>query len=103
MTWASECLEERHEAQGAPFGKVRERGSGRFVLQCNCRAKLVLVGRAAVWCSEQDHPGCGVCGERFAYAQPQKQAVVKTEDGTAHVTPREMFALTLRAVLLARR
>ena len=103
MVRASECLEERHETQGEPFGKVREQGSGRVVLQRNCRGKLILVGRAAVWYSEQDHLGCGVCRERFAYAQPEKQAVVKIENGTAHVTPTEMFELTLRAVLLARR
>ncbi len=41
--------------------EVPERGSEHVVLECDCRARLVLVGDACV-----HHPlECGMCGEKF--------------------------------------
>ena len=65
MAQVSEHLEGCYGAQGALIGKVREWNSERLVLECDCRSRLVLVGRATMSRSERDHLECGVCGEKF--------------------------------------
>ena len=60
--------EEHHEARGAPFGGVPGWRSGwRLVLECDCRARLVLDGEVALRRSRRVLQ-CGLCGKRFAFA-----------------------------------
>jgi hypothetical protein len=58
--------EGRYEVRGGEFGEVRgQRSLGCIVLECNCRARLILEGHGAILRAELDILDCGVCGERF--------------------------------------
>jgi hypothetical protein len=55
---------EHLKARNVPFGEVFGRQMGLLILECDCRARLVLDNRAV------EHMGglpltCGICGERW--------------------------------------
>ncbi len=61
-----ERTEGRYDVRELEFGEVRERLSlERVVLECDCRARLVLDGHAAARYSRIEVLECGVCGGRF--------------------------------------
>lgn len=62
MAQVNERVEERDGFGDVPPGEVREQSSGRTVLECDCRARLVLVDREPA----RRPLACGVCGKRFA-------------------------------------
>jgi hypothetical protein len=53
-----------HEAQDVPFGEVFGRRVGLLVLECDCRARLILYHEAAERMGRVPL-ACGVCGERW--------------------------------------
>jgi hypothetical protein len=58
-----------HDVREGEFDRVRgQRLPERVVLECNCRARLVLDGRMSAWHSGFGALECGVCGGRFVVA-----------------------------------
>ena len=59
----TERIRNHSEALELPYGEISGERSGRLVLECDCRARLVLEGEVVARHPDRLHPGCGVCGE----------------------------------------
>jgi hypothetical protein len=59
-----QCPQEHREGHAVPVGEVPRQHPGLLVLECECRAKLVLGSEVAALRSPILE--CGICGERLA-------------------------------------
>ena len=66
----------KHETREAPLGETGKLSSSLrcIVLECNCRARLVLGGGVSIGRWGLDHLQCGVCGETFVVAHIESDA-----------------------------
>ena len=87
MVQANECVQGSRESQDPPSGEVHEQSPGRVVLECNCRARMILTSHTAIPRSRSEHLECGVCGKKFVLA--------RARDRRNHATARHLRTRTL--------
>lgn len=62
---AAQHLRGQHQAQEALFGEVPKLPRRRLVLECDCRARLILDSAEALWHLERLGHECRICRVRW--------------------------------------
>jgi hypothetical protein len=79
----------REATENIPFDKVLAEDPERIVLECDCRAKLVLGSWTVAWLLWDDRFECGVCGKGFIISGMVSHRYSWVEDYLERVDGRE--------------